>query len=72
MLFSPESFDEAMSQSEEEAQFNESMQFVFNALLDGLENGIIEGVYSYDGEESTATNDQGELYEREFTHVYIS
>jgi RHS repeat-associated protein len=68
--FRPANPAEAMSISQDEIKFNESMQFVFDLVDFSVEQDLLTPIYDYDGSSGEATNAEGETYGRRFTHVY--
>ena len=68
--YRPESMEQILSQSKEDAQFNESMMFLLNSISNLIDSGDLEAFYSYDGTEGGAINEKGNQYLREFTHSF--
>jgi len=68
--FSPESIEEALSLSEDDARFNESIRFLLSSIKNLVDQDALTALYDYDGSKDSATNEEGETYERKFTHVY--
>ncbi len=66
----PETIEEALSMSEDEADLNRLINTILDQSGALIDADIADAYLDYDGSASTAKNEKGETYKRKFTRIY--